>query len=250
MSVRKPFVASLAAVSAIAAACLGPEITTRLMTRKLVTELSYCLGDSRKPGFRDRLLFLISFSRPNSRRIDEVIADLADIGEPAVAALIERLESCPKNDAAFPASDGPAYCAALEALGPPAVRPLVRMLTKLSPDGQIVARMNITETLGNMGPVARGAIPTLQAALGSPHALVRGSAAAALAQIDPSLAQEAALPGVLADASSRDRLAQYGASLALRKIGPATPEAAQAIRALARAPSWRQTDSAMSPADR
>ena len=67
--------------------------TDSFRARKLITELSYLRSDPRSPTGTDRVIFVASLATPRSRTLDEVIAELATMGDAAVPFLIEELRS-------------------------------------------------------------------------------------------------------------------------------------------------------------
>ena len=174
-----------------------------------------------------------------SKTCSAAMAEYVAKGDEAVPQLLSGLQACSKTDLGYagvsgdPSRSGPWCSAALRRIGSPAaVDALTSALESLPDNHECIAYIDVAKNLGAMGPAAFKAIPLLKARLHAQNPLLRAASAAALAQIDPAVAKEHALPVVLEDARSNDNLCQHGASLALHWIGPATPEAATAIETL------------------
>ena len=143
--------------------------------------------------------------------------NLATIGPPAVPALIDTL-----GDDAEAVRRNASY--ALTAIGGPAVEPLVEAAGS-GPDTRAMA----VETLADMGPDAREAVPFLTTALQDESVDVRRHAADALGTSGQSTS---AGIGPLAQAlSDEDERVRRNAALSLARIGRNAEEATPALKA-------------------
>ena len=202
--------------------------TDAFRARKLITELSHSGISCGSPTAGERLIFVASLTAPNTRTLGEVMDELAAMGKSAVPFLIDELRPG-RNRYGLHGK----VSLALAAIGRPSVRPLLGVMQELGDSGSdMQMRMQITEAIGKIGPDAEEAIPALVSDLQSSDALARGLAAEALFRIDHQRALKEVLPRVLEDARSDDPSARCASVFTLRKIGPVTPEAAEAIQQL------------------
>jgi HEAT repeat protein len=91
-------------------------------------------------------------------------------------------------------------------------------------------RAAAADVIGNLAPVARSAVPTLNRSLGDENVWVRRNAAEALGNIG-DVGAVSALTGALTDDDWRIR---FNSAFALAKIGPAGEEAVSALGKLVR----------------
>lgn len=145
---------------------------------------------------------------------------LARIGKPAVPALIEALKE--KKEGVAPMAG--------DALGwilPPPEEAVPALRSALQNDRPHAAVY--VHALGQLGPVARPAVPDLTALL--KDAEDRPEAAAALVRIDPHQAKKV-VPILIDDLQAKDEKQQQAAALALANLGSAAKPAAGALAGL------------------
>jgi HEAT repeat protein len=143
---------------------------------------------------------------------------LVEIGEPAVPALVQALES--KTTAREYA------VIALQEAGPPAKAAVPALIRRLQEDDDPHVRSPSAYALGRIGPAAKAALPALTKALRDSDGHVRINAADALRRIDNSSAGVPALIEVCKDPGPSNRCT---AAMVLGDFGPAAKDAVPAL---------------------
>jgi HEAT repeat protein len=147
---------------------------------------------------------------------------LARIGAPAVPALIEALQD--KKEGVAPLAGE-----ALAWVLPPAKQAVPALRAALRNDRTHAAVY--ARSLGQLGPLARPALPDLMDLL--TDAATRYEAAAALGNIDPQQADKA-VPLLIKDLQGEDEKQRQAAVLVLARFGPAAQPAADVLVTLLR----------------
>lgn len=130
------------------------------------------------------------------------------------AALIDRLAERMKDPESRVVNRA---VEALGIIGPPAVD---AMKTKLT-DSDVYVRLSAAATLGQIGPLAHGAVPNLIQALQDPHPAVREEVIFALGQMGPAAAEAA--PALLKAFKTSNKDEQESLADTLKKIGVRPP---------------------------
>ncbi|MBI1923629.1 HEAT repeat domain-containing protein [Candidatus Poribacteria bacterium] len=142
---------------------------------------------------------------------------LSEFGASAVPALIQRLQTESETRRRN-------ACYALSAIGAPAVDALIDALR----DANGRVRDNATETLGDIGPVARTAVPALMEAVQDESELVRSHAAEALGTTGQL--EATAVPALILALKDTNERVRRNAALALARVGPHAADAVDALK--------------------
>jgi HEAT repeat protein len=180
------------------------------------------------PDARAAVPALIAALRPRRKTADQELMRLharlalARIGRPAVPALIEALKD--KREGVAPLAGG-----ALGWVLPPPKEAVPALRTALQDDRPHAAVY--AHALGQLGPLARSAVPDLTELL--TDAASRAEAAVALVRIDPEQAKRA-VPPLLKDLQGQDEKQRQAAVLAVARLGTAAQAAADDLVTLLR----------------
>jgi HEAT repeat protein len=154
------------------------------------------------------------------RRAAYILGQMGSPAKQAIPELVKMLEDR-QSEPRWYAIDALGY------FGPDAAVAVPAMIKSLeSKVNDAIVRRRGARSLGRIGPAAKEAIPTLQAALASDDNLYRVAAAQALWQIDN---HPQALPTLIEVLKTGDNEAAMMAALALAELRPADPSASAAL---------------------